>query len=324
MSDNFVKQKINQTISSGNLINVDKMQDVFLEVTFRYQTRNWNGAIPIKAKYQGINIPTTKEDIIEWTKDCFNELDPGKYDVWQQEQNKFWENTRAHDSKAVFIALNGKEETTKWHCRICGPAPKVNPQPAARILFLKKSGFFIATKKMYCSNCGKMTHFDLLIRLPRKAANNEKRSSLPRSLEKRIKEYYAYRDACFDEKLSERELVIDHKFPSSRWVQGEEVNDTSMTDDKIQLKFQLLTNQINLQKERYCQRCVSKGIRGDFFGITWYYKGDKKWRGSSKADEAGCVGCYWYDLVLWKDMLMKQLKIDDESINANDKKRGET
>lgn len=111
----------------------------------------------------------------------------------------------------------------------------------------------------------------------------------------------------FDETLTDRELVIDHKFPSSRWVQGEDANEAAMPDEKIGRKFQLLTNQMNLQKERYCRRCVSEGIRGDFFGVTWFYKGDRTWRGNSKADEGGCVGCYWYDLALWKSMLNKHL-----------------
>ena len=95
-------------------------------------------------------------------------------------------------------------------------------------------------------------------------------------------------------------MVIDHKFPSSRWVNGETINETDMPEEEIKKKFQLLTNQTNLQKERYCKKCVSDGIRGDFFGIKWFYEGDEKWRGSSKADEKGCVGCCWYDLMEWK------------------------
>ena len=283
------------------------MQDVFLEVTFRYHTISWNGAVPIKAKYQGIDVPMTKIDVEEWVKECYKQLDPGKHDVWQKEQDSFWQTKRAFDSKAIFNALSGKENFTKWHCRKCGPVSRVNPQPAARIKKIKTYGFFIVTSKQSCTNCGKKTHFDLLIRLPRKAANNEKRNPIPRSLGKRIKEFYSYKDACFGEKLGERELVIDHKFPSSRWVQGETINETNMSDVKIKHKFQLLTNQMNLQKERYCQRCVLEGIRGDFFGIVWYYEGDRIWRGTSKADENGCVGCCWYDLILWKKTLNKHL-----------------
>ena len=80
-----------------------------------------------------------------------------------------------------------------------------------------------------------------------------------------------------------------------------------MPDDEIKKKFQLLTNQTNIQKERYCQRCVLQGKRGSFFGIKWYYQGDENWAGTSKADENGCVGCPWYDLELWKEKFNEHL-----------------
>ena len=73
-----------------------------------------------------------------------------------------------------------------------------------------------------------------------------------------------------------------------------------MNKDEIKGKFQILSNQTNLQKERYCQRCGASRYARRLFGIEWYYSGDKQWRGSSKADERGCVGCPWYDLQAWK------------------------
>lgn len=42
------------------------------------------------------------------------ELDPGKNQVWQNEQRQFWENRQAFDTQAVFDALNGTESLTKW------------------------------------------------------------------------------------------------------------------------------------------------------------------------------------------------------------------
>ena len=86
------------------------------------------------------------------------------------------------------------------------------------------------------------------------------------------------------------------------------MNETNMSEEEIKKKFQLLTNQTNLQKERYCKKCVSEGIRGDFFGIKWFYEGDEQWRRSSKADENGCIGCCWYDLIEWKNQFNKYLK----------------
>lgn len=229
------------------------------------------------------------------------ELDPGKNQVWQNEQRQFWENRQAFDTQAVFDALNGTESLTKWQCRKCGPVPQSNPQPAARIKALKQRGYYIATIKRECATCGGKQYFDLLIRLPRNAADNEKRFMISVSLQNKIKSVLPLKDACFDSPQMLSELIIDHKFPSSRWVNGETINDTTMSYEEIKNKFQLLTNQTNLQKERYCKRCVLTGIRGDFFGIKWFYEGDEKWRGSSKADEKGCIGCCWYDLELWRE-----------------------
>lgn len=181
------------------------------------------------------------------------------------------------------------------------PVPQSNPQPAARIKALKQRGYYIATIKRECATCGGKQYFDLLIRLPRNAADNEKRFMISVSLQNKIKSVLPLKDACFDSPQMPSELIIDHKFPSSRWVNGETINDTAMSYEEIKNKFQLLTNQTNLQKERYCKRCVLTGIRGDFFGIKWFYEGDEKWRGSSKADEKGCIGCCWYDLELWRE-----------------------
>lgn len=297
----FENKKFNPNVKTGELFQIHGMQDYYLGVTFRYTAKTWNGAIPIKSKYQGTDIPLTLDDVKSWTLQCYTELDPGKNQVWQNEQRQFWGNRQAFDTQAVFDALNGMESLTKWQCRKCGPVPQSNPQPAARIKALKQMGYYIATIKRECATCGGKQFFDLLIRLPRNAANNEKRFTISVSLQNRIKGVLPLKDACFDSPQMPSELIIDHKFPSSRWVNGETVNETAMSDEEIKHKFQLLTNQTNLQKERYCKRCVSTGIRGDFFGIKWFYDGDENWSGSSKADERGCVGCCWYDLEVWKE-----------------------
>ena len=296
----FENMRINANVRTGGLFQIPKMQDYYLSVTFRYPAKTWNGCVPIISKYQGINLPFTMEDVKSWVLKCYIELDPGKNALWQNTQRQFWEDKQAYDTQAVFDALNGTEPLTKWLCRKCGPVPQSNPQSAARIRDLKKMGYFIGTMKRDCVTCGCKTFFDVLIRLPRQAADNEKRFSISVKLQNRIKSILPQRDACFDTPQAVSELVIDHKFPSSRWVNGETVNETSMSDEEIQKKFQLLTNQTNLQKERYCQRCVTTGKRGDFFGVKWFYAGDENWHGTSKADESGCVGCCWYDLELWR------------------------
>lgn len=312
MAYSFENNRINSNIKTGNLFKIPKMEDYYLYVLFKYTTQNWNGCIPIKSKYHGLDIPLTKDDVKNWVIKCYEELDPGKNTVWQDAQRQFWDTKDAADTQNVFEALNSTESLTRWQCRKCGPVPKCNPQPGARIKSLRQMGYFIATTLMPCATCGRQESFDLLVRLPRQAANNDKRSSLSISLQNRIKTVLPLKDACFDSPQKASELIIDHKFPSSRWVNGETVNETSMTEEEIIKKFQLLTNKTNLQKERYCQRCVLTGKRGDFFGIEWYYEGDQNWNGTSKADENGCIGCCWYDLQKWRNRFNAYLKRLDE------------
>ena len=82
--------------------------------------------------------------------------------------------------------------------------------------------------------------YDLLIRLPRKAADNEKRFSISTSLQNKIKNVLPLKDACFDSPQTASELVIDHKFPSSRWVNGETVNETNMSEEEIKKKVSII------------------------------------------------------------------------------------
>lgn len=311
MSYPFENKQVNRDIRINTLFNIAKMEDVYLSVRFRYQGVIWNGAVPIRAKYQGVNVPLTQADVFDWVQTCYDALNPAKYLVWQNQQNQFWQNKNSEDTKLVFDALNGTDNTTRWLCRKCGPVPAVNPQPASRIRSLKQMGYHIATMQLECSSCGNKQYFDLLIRLPRHAADNQKRFSISKALRDRILQILPNVDCVFETPLEEKACIIDHKFPSSRWVNGETINYTTMPEADIRKKFQILSNQMNLQKERYCQRCVLEGKRGDFFGIEWYYEGTNQWAGTSKADEGGCVGCPWYDIRRWKSEFNKHLKEDE-------------
>lgn len=304
----FENKQITKDIKANGLFPIEKMEDIYLSVRFKYEGVVWNGAVPIKAKYQGINIPLMEEDVVDWVKICYSALDPAEFKLWQAEQEQFWQNRKSEDTQLVFDALNVSDNTTKWLCRKCGSVPKVNPQPGARIRSLKQMGYHIATMKMECSSCGKKQYFDLLIRLQRHAADNQKRFTISKALRARILDTLPNVDCAFGSPLDKKACIIDHKYPSSRWVNGETVNHIAMTEDEIRDKFQVLSNQTNLHKERYCQRCVKEGIRGDFFGIKWYSQGDTQWQGSSKADENGCVGCPWYDIERWKVGFNKHLE----------------
>ena len=138
-------------------------------------------------------------------------------------------------------------------------------------------------------------------------SKTKERYALSSKLSDRIKNILGNTEVAFDSKRPSKELIIDHKFPSQRWENGETPNSEDMTDNEIKSKFQLLSNQTNLMKSRICDECVRSGVRGSFMGIRWYYEGDLKWNGSCKSDENGCVGCPWYDLVLWKEKLLESL-----------------
>lgn len=312
----FEDLEICPEIKTFKVFQVSKMPDLVLEVEFKYpKTPAWKGCIPILEKYQGLDkTQLPKEDVVEYVKNCYNDLDPRNSKTWNADEDLYWSGrSKADMAKLLFDVLNGETQyhQTNWMCRQCTDTSSVNSQAASRIRALKQThGYHIATKDFKCEVCGKYTTHDLLIRIPKLVGNSNKRFSIPTSLMRRIKELFEYTDACFNEKYGagSKNLVVDHKFPSTRWVVGENPNFASMTDDEIKSKFQLLTQQTNLQKERYCAKCLQTGKRGDFFGIDWYSEGDCSWKGDNKSDEKGCVGCPWYDLADWKEKFNKMLK----------------
>lgn len=121
------------------------------------------------------------------------------------------------------------------------------------------------------------------------------------ALAKRIKQLLKFEEAVWIRKMPEGKLQPDHKFPQIRWNTNEEEN-TVLTDEELRKKFILLTESNNQLKSRNCERCVEKGIRGYFPGIKYWYEGDENWR-HAKEDEAGCVGCFWYDPYEWRKKL---------------------
>ena len=312
----FENMTIDPNIKTFDVFQVLRMPDKFLEVEFRYpKTQVWRTCLPILEKYQGVNKTESHlEDVVEYIVKCYNILNPKNSTAWNSGEKKYWEEHESADmAKVLFDVLNTETEyhLTRWMCRQCTDTSNVNSQAASRIRALKKNhGYHIATKDFMCEVCGKITTHDMLIRIPREIGNSNERYSIPSSLKHRIKELFNYTDACYNEKHTKgaKNLVIDHKFPSTRWAVGETPNSASMKDEEIKQKFQLLTQQTNLQKERYCARCLREGIRGDFFGINWFYEGNSKWEGANNSDENGCRGCPWYDLAVWKDEFNKMLK----------------
>lgn len=107
-------------------------------------------------------------------------------------------------------------------------------------------------------------------------------------------------------------LLPDHKFPEIRWdTETPRENPENMTDEEIRAKFQLLDNQRNEQKREVCRRCFQTGERGTLFGINFFYEGGSRWDDTipqtGVAAESGCVGCGWYDIHAWRQVLNSRL-----------------
>jgi hypothetical protein len=280
----------------------EKTSDVFMEVEFEYHVKKWQGALPKFLEKQGLDL--TDEEFNSLLENNYELLHPDNKDSWILGSDEKWSNKDSATYKVLAALYSGE-----WECRVCGPVPQVNPQPAARIKALKIQGYIIGSRRKQCSKCNKKTMHDILVMLPSIEARfehgNELRKPMSDLLKKRIKSQLGNREVCFNVVRTEVELLIDHKFPSQRWNVPESDNPNDMSEVDIRNKFQLLSNQTNMWKSRYCDTCVKTGKRGEFMGIQWYYSGNEDWKGQTPNDENGCIGCPWYDLELWK----KKLKV---------------
>jgi rubrerythrin len=288
----------------GEVFIPEKTSDRFLEVKFIYSDEDyeWYGALPIVGSYQGLAL--TEAEVKETAGVFCESLKKENRQKWIKTALEEWEDKKSETFKVFDALLSGE-----WECRVCGPVPKVNTQPAARIRDIKKRGFFVASKRKDCRNCQKKTMYDLLVMAtsPKDLIKIEFRKPISQHLNERILKVLKRKETVFNQVRTSRELVIDHKFPSQRWLRPETDNNDDMSDEDIRKKFQLLNNQTNLLKSRECDRCVAEGIRGQFMGIRWYYIGNEKWV-AEKDDENGCIGCPWYDVGEWKEQLRKAIK----------------
>lgn len=193
----------------------------------------------------------------------------------------------------------------QWHCTKCelksaqAKTWQVWRQSGIQLDQDEKKNFY---KKQICPTCGVMTIWRKLKSLEI-LKDTTIRRGIPKSLIQRIKEIYGNQEALFLREFPPKELEIDHKFPQIRWEKNEEENRITMTEAEIRNKFILLSRSNNLLKSRQCERCVKTGERGSFPGISFWYKGDVLWRGKTKNDEQGCIGCFWYDPYEWRRQL---------------------
>jgi hypothetical protein len=285
---------------------VSKTSDTFHEVRFVYdQNKIWAGCVP--NTYKELSLQMSLEEVCSNLEKWYEELRYENRGELKRLAIIKWGDSSPENTETGRVFLKLLQGNNEWVCRTCGTG-KINDQPAARIRDIKKRGYIIATKTRPCSTCNIRTYQDMLILLSINADKRpEFRQPIDMATRKKIINVLNSKDAVFDVVRTSNEFVIDHKFPSQRWDKFESRNHIDMSEDTIRAKFQLLTNQTNMLKSRFCDDCVKTGNRATFMGISWYYSGSAKWGGPAMGNELGCKGCPWYDVVLWRKMLAKKL-----------------
>lgn len=285
-----------------------KASETYLDVKCKYKEVEWNGSIPIEYRRTGLFLSEDK-DIVDYLNSIYEKLNPKNYEKWKECQKEFWlTKKRANVTKTFYDCLEGK--LAKWVCVNC-ELPK-NLNWARRIQDLKEFGYTISTDtKRFCKNCEAHISHLMLLPLERKVGNGNGYETWTPQLRKRIIKILKEIDVY--ENVKTPHCIPDHKFSEIRWDENTKAeNPNDMSDEEIQQKFQLLTNQRNQQKREMCRKCYQTGKRGVIFGIPFYYWGDENWDAKipkrGKEAEKGCIGCPWYDIKRWRDELIKKLE----------------
>ena len=137
----------------------EKTSDVFKEVEFKYQTKSWDGVLPKFLEKQGLDLTDAEFDNL--IEENYELLNPIHKENWINESDDTWNDKTSATYKVLAALYSGD-----WECRVCGPVPNVNPQPAARLRDLKKRGYIIGSKRKQCVSCNQKTMHDILVMLP--------------------------------------------------------------------------------------------------------------------------------------------------------------
>ncbi len=298
----------NITFIGNNPIINSKASETYVSVRFTYSNSSWEGYVPIEYRRTGTSIDFNNKDLLNnYLNSVYNDMNPDKLDAWKREQEAFWKTKpKANTTKEFFDKLI----EGGWKCGAC-EMPR-NPNPQRRIQDLKEFGYTVATNLAhYCPNCGKNTSQRILLPIPRGGNTGNGYETWSSALRKRIISLLDNYDVY--ECTTTPHCLPDHKFSEIRWDDNtKSENPDTMSDADIKQKFQLMTNQRNQQKREVCRSCFQTGKRGVAYGIPYFYEGNENWDNTipikGKNAEQGCIGCAWYDLAVWRERLLKELK----------------
>ena len=218
---------------------------------------------------------------------------------WKREQENLWNTEYSHRGETkpfLILQLSLRLENDTLG----------NANYASRLRDLRKIGYTITT--IHIKGDG---YYRILLPLP--THPESKYETVPKNITQTLARLKRCIEAYSGEKMDADFLLADHKFPESRWDENTpKINNTDMTETEILRKFQLLDNASNLRKKQMCESCAESGERPSMYGISFFYKGSKKWDDSiptrRQKAEKGCIGCPWYDIEEWRKMLNMALK----------------
>lgn len=198
-------------------------------------------------------------------------------------------------SKADKLLEYFKEHVGEWACSMCGSH---SVQPAATFRTLKNAGWQFEEvapqrwgQQRFCKKCGQDTTHYKLVSLVQ--GQDKSRIGITPAQRKRVTSILSETDA-FTGASVKSSLEIDHKVPFDRLKEGAgDIDIDKLSNQQIADHFQILTRDHNLLKDRACQSCIKTGVRPPFFGISFWYKGDQRYKGT-------CEGCGWHDGAEWR------------------------
>ena len=299
MNINTLQSLLNDhNIKVTEFIDNNKASENYVRTTFvQNDGFTWNTVVPYVDRRAGMNNKTEKE-LAKYLISLKPYFKKDAMEHWKQEELKSGLIGGSVTPLFFKVLLSFKEEFENL---------PINPNSARRIQDIKDAGYTLASVPR---PRGLKGYNRILLPLPLHTEMGYE--TFTPQFKARVIRLLKERNAFEARVTAKKALIPDHKFSEVRWDDETKAeNSMEMTDEEVIQKFQLLDNQRNQQKREICRRCFQEGIRGTIYGIHYFYEGDENWNPSipkvGKDAEKGCIGCPWYDIELWREMLNKEL-----------------
>ena len=285
-------------ITVHKFIDNNKASENYVRTTFVQDNGfRWDTVVPYVDRRAGMNIET-EEELAEYLISIKPYFRKDAMENWKKQELKRGLFGGSVTPLFFDVLLSFKEEFERF---------PMNPNSARRIQDIKDAGYTLASVPR---PEGLKGYNRILLPLPLHTEIGYE--TFTPQFKARVIRLLRKRNAFEARVTAKKALIPDHKFSEVRWDDETKAeNSMEMTDAEIIQKFQLLDNQRNQQKREICRRCFQEGIRGTIYGIHYFYEGDENWNPSipevGKDAEKGCIGCPWYDIELWREMLNKEL-----------------